>query len=336
MKKFLAISVFLLSLGCAGSDTEMWFGRVADKEYDRSSCSHDYEVCDTCTRENSDGSSSSYDCNCSTHYEHSWDYYWGVSYDYNLDGHPDEKRTFESCGDCSLNARKSRLWDSFEVGQPAAVMHTYTNYLLMDENNSDFVRTDYEPTVAVPNYPSGYDFHRFDSAMSAGAPLDRRQWNKFLSESNVEMGSKYQVHMMVVATKDPNFEWSLALAEKWNLGKKNNVIFVFGVDESEKIIWSRLVSFSPVEMMRIRVRDDFPGMSINDSDTMELVKSTTSSNFHRQEMAEKEYLKYNSSSYIFMSYFFPIILVALIGALGFALYFGRIGGRRSSYSRNRW
>ena len=304
----LAISV----AACVQQDTEIWFGQVAGKEADKSSCTHSYEVCQTCSSTKSDGTVESESCNCTTHYHHTFDYRWSVRYDWDLNGSADdfywdgdstndgvlamirgEDRIFKECGDCSLSLEEQRIWTYIERGNRAAVPHYFDNYLLVDPKTLRLNTTEYAP-ASLPSYPAVYDFHEFDSAINVNTRMDKKLWNMFLAEHNARLGFKLQTHMMVVATYDPNPLYADALASKWVLGKKNNAIFVFGLNSDDTIAWSRLVSFSNVEMMRLRVRDDFVGQHINDQATLNKVASITSEHFKRGQMEDYKYLMRNT------------------------------------------
>jgi hypothetical protein len=331
----IALSALTLGSGCKQHDTEMWFGQVADLKYDKSPCSHSYQDCQTCTRRRSDGSTYSESCNCVTKHRHIYDYLWAVAYDWDLNGSADKLswdgdatndgmfagmegsyRTFKDCGDCRLNAQEKQLWNSFDVGDRVAVPHQFENFLLVDPDSLHLNATSYVPASGLPNYPGYHNYHRFNSAINTGTGMDTNTWNAYLAEQNAQLGHEHQVHMMVVATYDSNPMYADALAEKWVLGKKNNAIFVFGLNSDDTINWSRLVSFSDVEMMRIRARDDFAGQHINGKDTAEEVVSITAEHFERGRMADKAYLMRNTWWYRWR-WFILIPLGAVLGFLGF-------------------
>ena len=313
--KLSLLSVAAISMalsGCVATDTETWFGVVADKKYDVSSCSHSYDCNCVCTSRDDDGGCEHE--SCQTCYDHDKDFYWGVSYDCNLDGRADgfswdgkkdnesfmsrgSYLEFESCGDCSLNKGRQKIWDGIQLGDGAAVRHSFKNYLLVDPDTLHLNKTAYVPEQAIPGYPQVYSFHQLNSAMGMNTGMDTRAWNAFLKEQNVLLGNKLQVHMLAVATYDPNPLYADALAAKWVLGKKNNAIFVFGLNEDDSIKWSRLVSFSSVEMMRVHVRDGFANMHINDQDVMSKVVQITTDDFKRDHMADKAYLMRNTFWY---------------------------------------
>jgi hypothetical protein len=338
----LALSIF----GCGQQkDTEMWFGKVAAKDYDKSSCSHDYCCAESCSTSTDANGNETETCVCTaTCYDHDYDYYWGFKYDWDLDGSADRfsydgdpendgwfagmegrSLTLQSCGDCSLRGNNKRVWNETRIGDSVAVPHTFDNYLLVDEDSLHLNVANYQPTVPVPSYPQGHDFHRFNSAVNVGTQMDAAGWNSFLAKKNTSLGHKMQVHMMVVATTDQNPQYAAALEEAWKLGKKNNAIFVFGVDNEGFIQWSSLVSFSGVEMMRIRVRDDFPGLHINASETRDLVLSTTVEHYERDPMADKEYLMRNTWWYRWRWFIHAPLLLAL-GLLLVLVATGSIGG----------
>lgn len=354
---FSLIALLSLSACVRGRDEEMWFGKVAGKEHTDEPCSHTYCASERCTSTDDDGHCTSTTCD---RYDtrHNRDLWWGFAYDWDLDGQPDRFTydgdsendgflskmsgrwvTLKDCGDCSLNAAEQQVWNGTKLGDDVAVPHIFENYLLVDRDSLILNETNYIPARPIPEYPHGYLFHRFNSAVNAdGTKIDVVTWNAFLAHWNTHFGHSKQVHMMVVATYDPNPLYADALAQAWLLGKKNNAIFVFGLNPDDTIKWARLVSFSDLESMRRHVRDDFTGLHVNDQKTALLVKDLTHDYYQRDPMKDKEYLLRNS----FWNRWGPGIaaIFAVIGAVVIGLLI-KNGGYRSVYysriqQRQRW
>lgn len=313
--KLSLIAIMATSLlGCSqGMDTEMWFGKVADKGHTDKPCSHVYCSGEVCTTD-ANGVSS---CTCvawSTY--HNRDRWWGFSYDWDLNGTADRFYfdgddqddgeegwaksfqgkwvTLHECGDCWLPRGKQRVWDETDRGDSIAVPHSFENYLIVDPESLYLNETAYVPTQPLPDYPLAYNFHRFDSAVNVGTGMDEDTWNSYLAHWNTLLGNNQQVHVMAVATYDPDPLYANALEERWLLGKKNNAIFVFGLNKDDTIKWSRLISFSDLETLRRHARDDFQGLHINEQATADLVVTLVKDHYERDPMKDKEYLLRNT------------------------------------------
>jgi hypothetical protein len=222
------------------------------------------------------------------------DYDFIVKYDYNLNGKADDWRTFRSCGDCSLWGKDKAIWDDIKKGQWAVFPHSFNNYLLVDEDSLVLpaVDSDYAPSQ-IPGFGGLLEWDNFHSAISAGSAVSRKtldDWNDFLLKENARLGHRHQVHIMTVFTKDQDPRYADALAHAWKLGKKNNAIFVFGVDSGSEITWARLVSFSENAFLKAHVENAFQGADPASQDTKKLVTSLVSKHFKRDSMSDMRYL----------------------------------------------
>jgi len=265
------------------SDTEYHNGRVSAKEHFNRSCSHSYECNCTCI---------SYDENldctfeiCDTCYDHNRDYFWDLGFT------TGDNVRVETCGDC--RGKEVPLWDKAYIGEPATIPHSYTNYLLADPESLLETKGVAEQFSSLPNHPEGFGLYKANRFVSTDVTVhDTQAWNDGLAEINADLGAKKEVTISVVATytKDPMF--SKGLEEKWLFGDKNDLTYVFGVDDKNQVAWARVVSFSAIPELRVRVRNEAPGLNLNDvQNSLSYIRATTNQYFERTSMETISYLK---------------------------------------------
>ena len=281
------VVAFLLGRWGALQDTEVWNGHITAKPSGSQHCCHCRQVCDTCYRNvtDSEGNSrqESYDCNCREVCDHTRDYWWA------LDVSTGDRISVDRC-----EPRQSRVpaaWTNARIGEPAAVEKTYTNYLLADPD-SVFDHRDPDADYSdVPTPPRVHSLYRIDSAINIGTRMPLQTYNTGLMEINDTLGHKKQAHIVVVATTKRDPAWALHMEEAWLHGKKNQVVFVLGAPDGDRIEWAHVFSFSNVGALQIRARGGMPGMSLTDHETvLDFVFDAVDEDFHRTPMAEYEYL----------------------------------------------
>lgn len=254
--------------------TEHLHGRVILKEHDSESCCHCRQVCngyeEVCTGTGDNRSCSS---QCTGYHEecdHFRDYYWSLKTtlgDVTIeDCEPDED-------DIPV------LWAQAYVGEPVAMDHNYTNYLLAD-HESLMVHKELEHFGKnIPEYPEVYDIYKINPVLGP-APAE---WQQAFREINADLGAQKQVEVTVLVTRvqDPTF--AQAVEAKWLYGPKNSLTVVMGL-QGDTIAWARVVTFSKVEDLKVALRDALQGKTLSD-DIPGLVRQAVASQFHRTAMA---------------------------------------------------
>lgn len=315
MKEFFlmeAVAIILVTLGFflarwgALQDTEYWNGRITKKIHDSQSCCHCRQVCSTCP----DGKGGTRSCNCHTVCDHARDYYWSLAIS------TGDTITIDSCEPDENDVPV--VWARAKVGEPASVAHLYTNYLRADPDSLLRRTADPRFEMAVPAFPEVYEFYKVRKVVQIGVaiPFD---WDEGLREINADLGAKKQVDITMVFTRESNPEFANAVETEWLYGPKNALIIVVGVPDGETIQWTRVVTISRGEEVKIELRDGLLGMTLSNSGTaLAFIRKAVEENFHRTSMSEFEYLASAakpSDGWLIALY---IAAVLLIG--GLALY----------------
>jgi len=341
IKEFFALEAIMVVLIVAGffaarwgaiQDTEKWNGRITAKDHGSMKCCHCRTECDTCTRQvtDSDGNSrtETYSCNCREVCDHPRDYYWDVSVS------TGDTITIRSCEPRKRNVPQA--WTDAYVGEPASVEHLYTNYLLADPDSvfRQSAAVDL-PAASVPSYPGVHGFYKANQAINLGTKMPANEWNMGLRELNADLGAGKQVNIIVIASNESDPRYADVVERDWLYGKKNDLVFVLGVEgDADTIAWARVVTISRVESLKVTARDEMPGMKLTDVEgTQGYIRELVYNEFERTPMAEFAYLASAAKPKPWMLWvlYLTAILGAVAGSIIMVIYdpFGDERGFRS-------
>lgn len=224
--------------------------------------------------------------------------------------------------DCNGSSSTPNWWENAYIGEPAAVEHSYTNYLKADPES--LIRPSSKKYLGeIPaTWPSVTDRYKVERVLRMGpnAPAVPDGWRKALNEMNADLGVKHQVDVMVVLTSHKDPEFADALEAKWLFGPKNAVIVVLGSTDGTMVQWARVVSISDVELLKINLRDNLPGKPLN-LDVLNTIETEVVAHFKRTPMEKYSYLESVAEptpSGAFIAY---VVTFAVLIAL--AVYFHR-------------
>ena len=252
--------VLLLTLGfqmarwSAMTDYEVWGGRVDEKTHGTQGCCHCHSVC----------SGSGKTRSCHTVCSHSHDQWWGV--------HLTSGDSVEYEGCASPISSPPALWTNTQIGDPGAVLHSYTNYFLADPD-SLFADTPTDDEAAEEAFPAeNLDVYR-EIKIDRAVFIDRNGkasplpvWSKALLELNADLGPAKGVSVAVVITDAPDRSFAKLVDRKWLHGKRNDAIFVLGSPQpGGPVTWSEVLTTpSGNTFLRSHGRDAFVGLLTDD------------------------------------------------------------------------
>lgn len=267
-------------------------GRVTHKEDGTQHCCHCRDVCDAHDKKGN-CTSSHEDC------DHITDYYWTLN---------------TTVGDvsienCSGSNDPPSIWVNAKIGEPASVDHGYNNYLLADPD-SLWVHAHMDRFEAgIPDYPQISRKYQVNHVVGLSAPASLIS---AMSEMNADLGASNQVDITIALTAERDPSFAQALEAKWLYGPKNSLNIVMGI-QGDTISWVRVVTFSKVEMLKVRLRDQLQGLALNDPKVPAIIRNEIGGGFKRTHMADFEYLASTASPtgwILALLYVFEILLCA--------------------------
>lgn len=257
-------------------DTEHLNGRITGKEDGTQKCCHCHTVCDS--RDKKGNCTSSHE-SCS----HTRDYYWSLNT--SVGSIPVEN--------CSGWDNPPDVWVNAQIGEPASVAHMYTNYLLADPDSLMVHSEIGHYADRVPDYPGIFSLYRVNhiigdqaAALAALQPAMR--------EINADLGASNQVDVTLLVTGIQDAGYAQAVEAKWLYGPKNSITVVVGLN-GRTVSWARVVTFSKVEMLKVRMRDQLQGLSVDDPRFISTIRREVAHGFKRTAMADFQYLASTAS-----------------------------------------
>lgn len=235
---FISVCLIAISSMMYSGDISIFNGYVTDKARVEVSCEHQYvcgETCHTVTERDSQGRTSSRRV-CEPVYcdEHSHDVDWDVH---------------TTLGTWTINRidrqglKEPPRWELVEPGDPVAEARSVANFLLLDENRfltDPAIMEKYKDKLMT--YPIPKDYYNITRVLNDNNQ-DYDAINIWLNDQLREDGAKYELNIVLVVTTNP-VDYYYAMMQWWRGARKNDVIIFYGVDDMEKIQWSKAISFA--------------------------------------------------------------------------------------------
>lgn len=335
----LVVVAWAIGVSGQSADRELWSGQIVGKSRAEVSCEHDYQCnCRQVSRTVTSGTGSSrttstvYDTECDTCYEHSYDVDWRV--DTNIHG-----------GDFRISRIDRRgisqppRWSEVEPGQPAATFKSYTNWIKGAPRSLFNATVDIERfSDMIPAYPVVHDYHKVNRIIQVGVSIpDVGKWNDNLAEALRSLGPTKQMNAIVVVVNTSDRMYRYALENAWLGGKKNDAVLIIGtVDNGKTISWVEVMSWSKNDLFNVKLRDSTQAIGTLDMELiLQTFYTTANAQFVRRPMAEFEYLAKERRPPAWLQW--TIITVGALISFGLTVWFhnvdvfGGMGRRRRRY-----
>ena len=310
------VSVFMIYNQNTG-DSEVWAGKLVDKQRLKVRCSHSYSCNCRTVRSCSGGKTRSCSSRtvCSTCYRHSYDVSWAL---YSSIGSSLNVSRLDSRG-----LEEPPRWSRAKIGEPWFENRSYTNYV-KGAANTLFKHKGQSKSLLkkIPEYPNRiYDYHRLDRAVNIkGSSINLSEFNNKLQKLNSRLGKTKQAVALVVFSKNESTDLSYAIKQKWIGGKKNDVIIIIDHDGQGNINWSEIISWSKSTYINTVLKDSIELQKKLDFDKiLGIIEKEITSHFQRKSMEDFEYLKYDvepTSEQLIWA-----LIVGLLISLGLGYFF---------------
>lgn len=295
VKSFLAVSS-LISLGgmlVVGlfiavaiveqlRDTELISGQITGKERKHGHYLRSYDC--MCTTDSKGNRS------CRTCYEDrytvDWDAYSTI-------------RTFDikslDKGSKSVyNTPDPERYTQINVGDPVAVEHSYQNYMKGVPKEylfNDNLGAPAALIAKIPKYPETYDFYNVNRVVNLDGvltPAKEVLYNHSIAKELRSLGPTKEVNIiLVVGKQDENLVY--AVREKWQGGKKNDVIIVLGIEDGN-VKAVNVLTWAKNELFKLKLQDRIIDIGSVDN-VLPVVYDEVKKSYVRPRMRDYEDLK---------------------------------------------
>lgn len=176
------------------------------------------------------------------------------------------------------------------IGEPVAAERRYRNYFKGIPNEylwNDGLNVDPSLLALVPNYPSVYDFYRIDRVLNVSDLMKNDtvlSYNSIIADKLKTLGPKKEVNLILVVAP-PNKSMKYAIREKWDGGKKNDVIVILGMDDSV-IEDAQILTWDKNHLFSAKLSDALIEHGVLNDELLNIIFETIESDFTRPKMSE--------------------------------------------------
>jgi len=313
------------------SDVEYWGNLVSDATYyedwdEEVPCTHTKY----CTRKNSDGETEEYACG--TEHIYDVDYHsahWsattrsgniisisGTTYD-RIVKRFGNKKFVDLHRNYHLNDGDKYVttWDrTDEKFFAITTTHHYKNRVQASTSTFNYPKVSNEDVIkySLFDYPEIFD-NEVQNILGYADPIAEERLN-FL---NGDLGPKKQIRVWILVFKNEDREAGNFQEWYWTGGNKNEFTICIGINNSNEIQWSHVISWTEVQSLKVGVES-----FIQKQDTLDLVTISdylydeVNENFVRKEFSDFNYLKVEPPMW---SVILAFILV-LLASIGIGIY----------------
>jgi len=247
-------------------DFSIFNGQVTGKERVEVSCQHEYkcgEKCRTVQETDEKGKPVSREY-CEPVYcdEHKYDVDWDV---------------YTTLGTWTIDRVDRRgltmppRWEEVFKGEPVAESRYNLNYLLLDKHRfetTEDIRAKYKDKLMA--YPTPFDYYRYKRIVQDNKQ-DYDGIKIWLDNQLRKDGPAKELNVILVITQN-EADYYYALIEAWKGVRKNDVVLFYGVDDEDKIQWSRAMSFADGQSNQVMLKN-LESMTYNQTLAAELVQA---------------------------------------------------------------
>lgn len=185
-------------------------------------------------------------------------------------------------------------WDgSKDKAVPVTTSHSYVNKIkVADQSVFHFEPVDTADikTYKLFEYPRIYNTYQMDPVMGDNSS-DAAMANKQLKYLNGLLGHKKQVCAFIMVFKNQPLRAGFLQENYWKGGNKNEFIICVGIDDERNVKWSKVISWTKNEELKVEVRDFVQEQKkLNLSLTVEYLQNKIENDFVRREFKEFDYL----------------------------------------------
>lgn len=318
------------------TDTEFWNSHIVNAQYVEEWETWDYE---TCTREVCSGSgkdrschSESYDCSHCDEYGPSWTAYNNLGQSINISQQKfeeftkiwnnrvfaDQNRHIINHWGCGKDgdAYVTETDGVFEHIQPYSASMTYENKVQCSKSVFNFQEVDSADIKDFSLFEYNLNYNGFNYNPIFGWP--DRDASKRLSQWNGLLGRSKKIHMLILVFFDKPYEAAMAQESYWKGGNKNEFILCIGLNKNKEIGWTKVISWTEVDRLKLDVERTVLTMPFNLSAIVDTMASYTKKDFVKKSFKDFSYLTVEPTQRaIFIC--FIVTLVLTIGLCVFSV-----------------
>lgn len=198
---------------------------------------------------------------------------------------------------------------------PCTTIHSYINKVqAAKESIFHFKEVSKEDIqkYSLYEYPPIYSYYKMNY-ISGNAP-NLNEANVKLETLNAVLGKQKQVNIRILIFNDKPIEAALLQESLWQGGNKNEFIVCIGTDKEYNVKWSHVISWTPIQKLKIQVRDYARSMkSLDLLSLIDYIGPAVEKDYKRREFKEFNYLEIRITFFEKMlSFIITLVLTAIL------------------------
>jgi len=202
----------------------------------------------------------------------------------------------------------------FEHIIPLTVTHSYKNKVKSSTSVFNFQEVDSIDKVdyGIYEYPSVSKWNYMPILGDYNLKANKRlfQWNG-------KLGSFKQLHMLICVFKNKDIQSAYLQENYWKGGNKNEVILCIGLNNEEKIDWTKVITWCENDRLITDIESNVRNMDYDLVKIVDYMAKECEKRFKRKEFADFSYIKVEPSIRAVMI----ALIINIIISIGLAIFF---------------
>ena len=204
----------------------------------------------------------------------------------------------------------------FAHTQTVCEKHTYENRVKCSKSVFNFSDVDSATKKDLGLYDYVNDFDIFDYNPIMG-------WNdgyasKRLAWWNAHIGAPKKVHMMILVFQNKPLDAGMYQEQYWKNGNKNEFILCIGIDNDKKIKWTRSISWTEVDILKVKLQEKVLEMPFDLPAIVDTMAIMVRKDFKKKSFDDFKYLSVEPTDGAIM-WTFIIVAILTIGLCVFSV-----------------
>lgn len=201
---------------------------------------------------------------------------------------------------------------AFEHIIPYTSTHSYENRVKCSRSVFNFAEVDSGDIAdnKLFKYPANVNFN-YQPILGYNDPKASLR----LQQYNALLGSWKQVHMLILVFKDLPVGAAILQEGYWKGGNKNEFILCIGIKDTS-ITWAKVISWTEVDELKIRVEKEVQGMPLNMSSIVDYMAGQVKLQFQRKHFRDFSYIEVEPT----MTAIWITLVVTLLFTVGLCIF----------------
>lgn len=176
----------------------------------------------------------------------------------------------------------------FDHIQPYCDVHTYENKVKCT-STFDFqdISSQQAAKEGLFEYYHDFDHYNYNPIFGVTDPIATSRLQKW----NALLGANKKVHMLVLVFKNKPYATAVRQESYWKGGNKNEFILCIGVDDTNKISWTKIISWTERDKLKTDLQKAVGSMSFNLPAIVDTTASYVKAQFFKKSFKDFKYIK---------------------------------------------